>query len=327
MESSADDSGSSSPSKRPSFRPSLLSPNGLKRKDSLGLFRGASLRNLIKQADSNHRRMVELEDSEHSNFANFSSMSNESNNDATTNATGATASTTASLASSDATGGGPPPTLRVQLTLSGPYRTEIAALVGIGQSWFRVMDQMEAGLVAVRDKLPLKVLQFDPRWLVVPAVPLVAVLVVSAPAIAGVLIVGLPMVLPVVVAAGGILVALIALGAVLYASTSAGRQQVGGLVAPLQSTLLASRSGQRAVYQTGPRPTPVGLAQTILPTTIWQKLFVSLFIDLLGSATYLLPGIGEALDVGPKCTSYRRTFGSLLPRFNKEAEQNRWLHS
>ena len=94
------------------------------------------------------------------------------------------------------------------------------------------------------------------------------------------------------------MVALIALGAVLYASTSAGRQQVGGLVAPLQSTLLASRSGQRAVYQTGPRPTPVGLAQTILPTTIWQKLLVSLFIDLLGSATYLLPGIGEALDIG-----------------------------
>jgi hypothetical protein len=80
----SDDNGNSrSQHTDKSFRCSLSSPNGgngPKRKDSLGLFRGASLRNLIQQADSNHRRMMALEDSEHDNSADLSVMGNDNRN-------------------------------------------------------------------------------------------------------------------------------------------------------------------------------------------------------------------------------------------------------
>jgi hypothetical protein len=51
------------------------------------------------------------------------------------------------------------------------------------------------------------------------------------------------------------------------------------------------------VYQTGPRPTPVKVARAILPAGIWQRLLISLLIDLIGSSSYLLPIVGEGADV------------------------------
>jgi hypothetical protein len=56
-------------------------------------------------------------------------------------------------------------------------------------------------------------------------------------------------------------------------------------------------SGQCLIYETGPRPTPVSIARACLPTDLWGKLAVSLLIDAVGSASYLIPVVGEVLDV------------------------------
>jgi hypothetical protein len=87
----------------------------------------------------------------------------------------------------------------------------------------------------------------------------------------------------------------VALG--LYSSTEQGRSQIGGMLAPLTQTVLSTPSGQTMVYQTGPRPTPVKVARAILPAGIWQRLLVSLLIDLIGSSSYLLPLVGEGADI------------------------------
>jgi hypothetical protein len=62
-------------------------------------------------------------------------------------------------------------------------------------------------------------------------------------------------------------------------------------------TLLSTPSGQCLIYETGPRPTPVSIARACLPTDLWGKLAVSLLIDAVGSASYLIPVVGEVLDV------------------------------
>jgi len=38
------------------------------------------------------------------------------------------------------------------------------------------------------------------------------------------------------------------------------------------------------------------VVRTFVPTTIWQKLILSLVIDLIGSSSYLIPVAGEAFD-------------------------------
>ena len=186
-----------------------------------------------------------------------------------------------------------PPTLRLQLTLKGPYRTEIAALVSAAERWFALVDQIEGACAGVWTKLP----KIDSKLILVPAAPLLALLVVSAPVLIGILTVGLPVFLP--VAAVGVLVglALLLVGSLAYMSTHDGRTQVGAFLSPLVHTLLSTPSGQTLVYRTGPRPTPVQVAKMVLPNGMWQRLMVSLLMDLTGSASYLLPVVGEAFDL------------------------------
>lgn len=186
-----------------------------------------------------------------------------------------------------------PPTLRLKLTLHGPYRTEIAAALNVANSWFKLVDKIEASGAVVVKNLP------DPKWFLVPAAPLLALAVVSTPVVAGVLVVALPMVLPVLVvlaitgaSLGGTLL-------FLYASTAQGRREwLQPIVGPIASNLLSTPTGQQLLYQTGPRPTPVRLCRLILPQeSLWGRLIVSLWIDLIGSSSYFLPVVGEAFDL------------------------------
>ena len=185
------------------------------------------------------------------------------------------------------------PTLRLQVRLEGPYRTEIAAFVSFGKFWFQCMDNAEAATRQVVKKLPSLPL----RYLLVPTVPLVTAVVVSSPILVGVLVVGLPVFLPILVVVGGVLLASSLVVGILAASTTNGRTQIGSVLAPMYHTLLSTPSGQTLVYETGPRPTPVSVARSILPTDLMGKLIVSLVIDALGSASYLLPVVGEGMDV------------------------------
>jgi hypothetical protein len=190
-----------------------------------------------------------------------------------------------------------PPTLRLQMTLDGPYRTEIAALMQLGQVWFGFVDAAERNIKQVTTKIPASPVAVNPKLLLLPAVPVVACVVVTAPLVIGVLLLGLPVFLPLAVALGTALLCLGLAIVVVYSSTVQGRAQVGGMLAPLVHTVLSTPSGQSAVYQTGSRPTPVNVARAILPAGMWQRLAASLLIDLIGSSSYLLPFVGEGADI------------------------------
>ncbi|KAL7578744.1 hypothetical protein ACA910_015977 [Epithemia clementina (nom. ined.)] len=193
-----------------------------------------------------------------------------------------------------------PPTLRLQMKLEGPYRTEIAALVHLIQAWLSLVADVQSKLGQVLGPyVPHNLIKGVPiQWLLVPATPLLAMAVVSTPILLGVVLVTLPFSLPLLVALGIMGTTLLACGTVVYASTREGRVHVTALLSPIHHALIQTHTGQEWVYQTGPRPTPVQLLRsTIIPTDIWGKLLFSLWIDFVGSASYLLPLVGEGLDV------------------------------
>lgn len=190
------------------------------------------------------------------------------------------------------------PTLRLHMTLEGPYRLEIAAILQLAQAWFTLVDVIEYNLQQVAGFIPTFPFALDPKFILIPAAPLLAVFVVSLPVIVGVLIIGLPMLLPLLIVLASGVALLLTMGWFLYLSTQSGRRQLQSLLQPALQTLLSTKTGQRLIYQTGPRPTPVNVARAILPRGIWGKLFLSLFIDAMGSASYLIPFVGEITDIG-----------------------------
>jgi len=188
------------------------------------------------------------------------------------------------------------PTLRLQMRMEGPFRPEVAALVSLGQAWFGTVDKLEAGCQPLLHLLP-KSVPFQ-NLVLVPTVPIATLIVAVSPIFIGLLIVGLPFFLPVLVVLGSIGATVGGIGAFLYFSGSSGRARLGDLVSPAVTTFLASPPGQRVVYETGPRPTPVTISRAVLPTDLWGKLWISLIIDCVGSSSYLLPFVGEAFDLG-----------------------------
>lgn len=186
-----------------------------------------------------------------------------------------------------------PPTLRLQWTLHGPYRAEIGFVVDLFQHWFGLVDALESKLGQYTQHLP------DAKFLWIPAAPLLAVGVVTAPVLAGAAVVTLPVAVPIISLFLVVLGMLIGLASFVYASTRSCRTSLAGLVAPAVQTIMATKAGQTALYQTGPRPTPVSMCRAVLPVDGFiSKLLLSLLIDAIGSASYLVPVVGEITDVG-----------------------------
>jgi hypothetical protein len=188
------------------------------------------------------------------------------------------------------------PTIRLKLELSGPYRPEVAALVGLCQAWFGLVDHVEENVLQVWSTLPKLPMEYS-KYILLPTVPVLAVLVVVSPVVAGIVMVALPFLLPFVLIIISVAAGLLVTGGVVYSSTKHGREHIGGTLAPLVDSLLSSRAEQSLVYDTGPRPTPVSVAKQVLPKEMWARLVVSLLIDLIGSSSYLLPVVGEAFDL------------------------------
>jgi len=186
-----------------------------------------------------------------------------------------------------------PPTLRLQIRLEGSYRPEIGLLMGLGDAWFRIVDRALSSISKVTESIP----SVDPKYLLIPMVPIATGIVVASPIIMGVMIVFLPFLLPVFVFLALLAFCTSGLGIGLYASTAAGRGWLADVFSPFLHTVLSTPSGQRLVYETGPRPNPVSVARVVLPKKWQSKLLVSLFLDLLGSSSYLLPLVGELFDV------------------------------
>ncbi|KAL3804039.1 hypothetical protein HJC23_006430 [Cyclotella cryptica] len=194
------------------------------------------------------------------------------------------------------------PTLRLKLRLEGPYRPEIAALIRLFDGWFNVMDivtdttggatkGLVDGIVDVPKKLPAL------KLLLLPGVPLTAVGVVAAPILVGLLIVGMPIFLPLFLLLLSTAAIVGALGSGLYFSTRDGRTRIQHIAEPTYQTFLMTTTGQRIIYDVGPRPSPQALAHAVLPEGMIGKLIVSLTVDFIGSASYLLPIVGEGFDV------------------------------
>lgn len=193
-----------------------------------------------------------------------------------------------------------PPTIRLRVQLKGPYRPEVAALLSLSQSWFQFMDRIESSTTNLIDKAPTVPLPANKGLLLVPALPVITGALVVAPIVAGICVLFLPVFVPVLAA---ILVIAGVTGTsalTLYASTSTGRNHVAGLLdqSGAKAALLQTPSGQALLFETGPRPTPVTVAKTVLPDGMWGRLIVSLVVDSIGSASYLVPVVGEVTDIG-----------------------------
>ena len=167
-------------------------------------------------------------------------------------------------------------------------------------TWFNVVDKIEGAIFGSPIAKYVSGLQgkrLNKNLLLVPVVPLLAILVAASPVVAGIVMLSVPFLLPLALICVGLLGATLLSGGLLYSSTKSGRDQVGNTLSPLMETLVVSRPGQALVYDTGPRPTPVSVCRQILPASLWAKLWVSLIIDLVGSSSYLLPMVGEGFDL------------------------------
>jgi hypothetical protein len=135
------------------------------------------------------------------------------------------------------------------------------------------------------------------KLLLIPTVPIVAASAVLLPVLLGILAVGLPFFLPIIV---GLLVVAGSLGIVgtgVYLTSSKGRETASQILGPVVQVLTATKAGQQMLYETGPRPSPVALAEILLPNDMIGHLVVSLLIDFIGSSSYLLPVVGETFDL------------------------------
>ena len=203
------------------------------------------------------------------------------------------------------------PTIRLKLLLHGNYRPWISSFIRFFEAYFEIIDVCHG---TVRHFL--KKVQFDEyaKFLLLPLIPVVAGVLVVSPLLAGTFMVGLPIFLPIVLIVIWIISCLILMGGFLVASTKDTRAKWF----PYLSYFIDTPLGQRIMYETGPRPTIVGIVKRIVPTScrpnsiydddliynpgdpmanMWSKLLLSLAIDSIGSASYMLPVVGEVLDV------------------------------
>ena len=190
------------------------------------------------------------------------------------------------------------PTLRLKLRLEGPYRPEVSAVINLANSWFGAVDVISDTTVGAATGVIGEVKNFPAaKLLLVPTVPLATVAVAALPILGGVLIIGIPFFLPIILIGLTVAISFGAIGSAAYFSTRDGRTRVQHIAEPSYQTFLMTKTGQRIVYDVGPRPSPQALAEAVLPTDMIGKLVVSLLIDAIGSASYLIPLAGEAFDL------------------------------
>lgn len=135
------------------------------------------------------------------------------------------------------------------------------------------------------------------KILLAPAVFFAAVSVATLPVFLGIMTVGLPLFLPVLISVLTVVLIAVSVGTGVYLSSLTGRKSTAQVLGPIITTFFGTNTGQQLLYETGPRPSPVDLAETILPTDMIGQLIVSLTIDFIGSSSYLLPFVGEFSDV------------------------------
>ena len=187
-----------------------------------------------------------------------------------------------------------PATLRLSLSLSGPLRSEVLAVKSAATAYFAVIDSAVAAISPPATKVFNAV---NTKYAIIPALPVLITLACATPVVLGVCIVGLPFFLPIIVLVGIVASLTAGTGLVLYLSTPHGRKRVNKIVAPAATRVIESNVGQQFLYTTGSRPSAVTLAEHTIPSDMMGKLVTSLFLDFMGSCSYLIPGAGEAFDI------------------------------
>ena len=143
------------------------------------------------------------------------------------------------------------PTLRIKANLEGAYRPEIAALLHSSKAWFNLVDGLHSNLPSSSIEMNIREIpQKYPvvKFLLIPAVPLTAIVVALLPVIAGILIVGLPFFLPFLVVLAGFAASVLGIVGAVYYSTTEGREKVLRLVHPVASHMISTPVGQRLVF-------------------------------------------------------------------------------
>ena len=84
---------------------------------------------------------------------------------------------------------------------------------------------------------------------------------------------------------------------ILALSSRTGRARLEAVMDPIVRKLTHTSTGQQLLYETGPRPSPLKVAKTFAPKGKWERLAVSLVLDVIGSSSYLVPVLGEFTDL------------------------------
>eukprot|EP00611_Tribonema_gayanum_P007874 TRINITY_DN1730_c0_g1_i1.p1 TRINITY_DN1730_c0_g1~~TRINITY_DN1730_c0_g1_i1.p1 ORF type:complete len:389 (+),score=170.43 TRINITY_DN1730_c0_g1_i1:40-1167(+) len=180
--------------------------------------------------------------------------------------------------------------LRTDIRLHGELRPEVGALLKFLGHYTAVADVAADQVAQVGEKARPFI---TARAAAAAAVPLGAAALASLP----LLLVAAPLVLPLaVVAAAGIAV-VAALFALLALSSRNGRALLMPKVEPLIQEMQRDVLGQRIMYNTGPRPTPMQVLRYVAPKSKWPKLAASVAVDFIGCTSYALPVLGEVGDV------------------------------
>ncbi len=188
----------------------------------------------------------------------------------------------------------PPPTIRIQMTLTGPYRSEIRTLLQYGTRYLQLLDQIEQSIAA----LPLSQFMYHqilaPSWriirphsdatastfttttsestrspthtmiywtvvfLIVPLVVMSCLILI--PILAGLFMITLPFMFPILCLTIAIVCATSCTGFLYYCTSTAfgGRAYIyQTILYPIVQTILSSKIGQHMVYDIGPRYQPI----------------------------------------------------------------------
>ncbi|GKY99156.1 hypothetical protein MPSEU_000871100 [Mayamaea pseudoterrestris] len=204
-----------------------------------------------------------------------------------------------------------PPTVRLQLTLSSPYRREVQVLVQLWHSWCSMVEKLERETLAVRNNIMGKMSHTTSYLRSMHPMSLMLTLVAAIPivfafltmVILPALIVSVPMIVPLAIIGAALGAVAVLAFCILYASSPSGRVALHKLAQQWHFTSLATKlvespTGQAMLYPTGVRPSPLQVTRDlIVPSSKWSKLVLSVAIDGLGNASYLIPLVGEVSDV------------------------------
>lgn len=180
----------------------------------------------------------------------------------------------------------------INTSLHSPFRPPVESVSRILSSYASTVD---LALDTVSQQTQRVVPFFSRRAALVSAVPLGVVVAACLP-LAGVMCVaGLPLLLPIlaiVVVVGGV-GALLA--STVWAFSRNGRPWVQQVVKPICEKV--GKENPEVLYPVGPNPSPTRVVRSLVPTTMWPKLALSVAVDFIGCTSYAVPVLGETADV------------------------------